>query len=188
MKTIYEMSAKELKGVAREHNMPGAWKATKSQMIEFLEGIGYEPETTEEPEEVTVYEPEAVEAEPETTEEPEAETIETVEAEEATAYEVDNPESDETTANEVDNEIEEETTETEDGDEEETAKTVKRPSLGINAIEFNGKAQTLRAWAEELNMPWPTLYDRINRNGWTIEEALTIPLGGRRKRNKKEEA
>lgn len=154
MKTIYEMSAKELKEIAREHNMPGAWKATKSQMIAFLEEIGYEPETIEEPEEVT-------------------------------AYEVDN---DETT--EIETEEKEETTEIEDEeeDEKETAKTVKRPSLGINAIEFDGKAQTLRAWAEELNMPWPTLYDRINRNGWTIEEALTIPLGGRRKRNKKVEA
>lgn len=177
MKTIYEMSAKELKEIAREHNMPGAWKATKSQMIEFLEGIGYEPETIEEPEEVTAYEPE---------------TVETTEVAEVTAYEVDNDEVEEVTAYEVDNdettEIEAEEEEDEDEDEEEAAKTVKRPSLGINAIEFNGKAQTLRAWAEELNMPWPTLYDRINRNGWTIEEALTIPLGGRRKRNKKGEA
>ena len=176
MKTIYEMSAKELKEVAREHNMPGAWKATKSQMIAFLEEIGYEPETIEEPEEVTAYEPEVVE---------------TTEVAEVTAYEVDNDEVEEVTAYEVDNdettEIETEEEEEEE-DEEEAAKTVKRPSLGINAIEFNGKAQTLRAWAEELNMPWPTLYDRINRNGWTIEEALTIPLGGRRKRNKKGEA
>lgn len=144
MKTIYEMSAKELREIAKAKHMHGAWKATKPEMIGFLEGFGYEPETIEEPE--------------------------AAEVEEVTAYEADH----------------DETTETED--EEETVKTVKRPSLGINAIEFNGKAQTLRAWAEELEMPWPTLYDRINRNGWTIEEALTIPLGGRRKRNKKGEA
>lgn len=65
---------------------------------------------------------------------------------------------------------------------EETPKEVKKPSLGIKEIEFNGKTQSLRAWATELEMPWPTLYDRINRNGWTIEEALTIPLGSRRKK------
>ena len=148
------MQAAELRTIAKDKLMPGAWKATKGQMIEFLEGIGY---TTEEPETVeTVKETETVE--------------------EVTAYEIDNPDGDEVTANEVDEEIEDEQP------EEDESKEVKRPSLRINEIEFNGKTQSLRAWAEELEMPWPTLYDRINRNGWTIEEALTIPLGGRRQK------
>ena len=92
------------------------------------------------------------------------------ETEEVTAYEIDNPDND------ADEEVEDN-----NADEEET-KVVKRPSLRINEITFNDKTQSLRAWAEELEMPWPTLYDRINRNGWSIEEALTIPLGGRRKK------
>lgn len=56
MKTIYEMSATELREVAKERKMPGAWKAKKLEMIAFLEGIGYnaphelqnEPESTKE--------------------------------------------------------------------------------------------------------------------------------------------
>lgn len=62
---------------------------------------------------------------------------------------------------------------------EPEAKT-KKPNLKIHDLTFEGKTQSIRKWAEELEMPWPTLYDRINRNGWTVEEALTIPLGGRR--------
>lgn len=52
--TIYELTAVELRTIARENNMPGAWKATKSQMIKFLESIDYshvgevEPESTKE--------------------------------------------------------------------------------------------------------------------------------------------
>lgn len=143
-KTIYEMCAAELRQIAKENNMPGAWKANKGQMIEFLESINYEaPEETEE----TV----------------EDENLETEETEEASGTEM--------------------VPETEEAEEEtEAPKEVKKPSLGIKEIEFNGKTQSLKAWAEELEMPWPTLYDRINRNGWTIEEALTIPLGGRRKK------
>lgn len=131
MKDLTKMCAADLRVIARENNMPGAWKATKPQMIEFLESINYEEN-----------EPEEAEAE--------ADNLE--------------PETEEAT------------------EDESEAKEVKRPSLGIKEIEFNGKSQSLKAWAEELEMPWPTLYDRINRNGWTVEEALTIPLGGRRKK------
>lgn len=50
------MKVEELRAIAKEHKMPGAWKAKKSEMIAFLEGIGYdaptvdqnEPESTKE--------------------------------------------------------------------------------------------------------------------------------------------
>lgn len=58
----------------------------------------------------------------------------------------------------------------------------KKPNLKIHELTYDGRTQTIREWAKELEMPWPTLYDRVNRNGWTTEEALTIPLGGRRKK------
>lgn len=64
----------------------------------------------------------------------------------------------------------------------EESKKIKKPNLKIHDLTFNDKTQSIRDWAAELEMPWPTLYDRINRNGWTVEEALTIPLGGRRKK------
>ncbi len=45
----------------------------------------------------------------------------------------------------------------------------------------NGKSQTLRAWARESGISYEVLQKRIGRHGWTIEEALTVPTGGRRK-------
>lgn len=57
--------------------------------------------------------------------------------------------------------------------------TVK-PSSGIKELTFNGKTQSINAWADEIGLKRPALYDRINRQHWTTEEALTIPAGGRR--------
>lgn len=59
---------------------------------------------------------------------------------------------------------------------------LKKPNLHIKELTYAGKTQTIREWANELNMPWATLYDRVNRNGWTVEEALCTPLGERRKK------
>lgn len=57
MKTIYEMSAAELREITKAKYMYDAWKVKKSEMIAFLKGIGYnviridqnEPELIEEP-------------------------------------------------------------------------------------------------------------------------------------------
>ncbi len=57
-----------------------------------------------------------------------------------------------------------------------------RTNLKLTELTFEGQTKTIREWANEKDMPVPTLYDRVNRNGWTVEEALTIPLGGRRSR------
>lgn len=65
-------------------------------------------------------------------------------------------------------------------------KTSATPSLGIKELTFNGKTQSITKWAEEVGLQRPALYDRINRHGWSIEEALTIPAGGRRKSAKTE--
>lgn len=69
----------------------------------------------------------------------------------------------------------------EENKEEKPKKEIKKPSLKLKDLTFNGKTQTIKEWATELNMPWPTLYDRVNRNGWTVEKALTTPLRKRRK-------
>ena len=61
-----------------------------------------------------------------------------------------------------------------------------KPSAGIKEVTFNGKTQSIAAWADELGLKRPALYDRINRQGWSIEEALTIPAGGRRMKAKDE--
>lgn len=63
---------------------------------------------------------------------------------------------------------------------EEAPRELKKPNLRIKELTYKGRTQTIKAWAAELNMPWPTLYDRVNRNGWSVEEAIEIPLGQRR--------
>ena len=42
-------------------------------------------------------------------------------------------------------------------------------------VEYNGKSQTLTAWAEEYGMKYKTLYDRIT-SGWSFDTALTTPV------------
>ena len=57
-----------------------------------------------------------------------------------------------------------------------------KPSAGVKEVTFEGRTQSIAAWADELGLKRPALYDRINRQGWSVEEALTIPANGRRKR------
>lgn len=45
--------------------------------------------------------------------------------------------------------------------------------------EFNGKTQTLRQWARELDLNFATLSSRIYSYGWSIEKTLTTPIKSR---------
>lgn len=58
----------------------------------------------------------------------------------------------------------------------------KKTNLKHTELTYKGETKSIRAWAEQLEMPWPTLYDRVNRNGWSVEDAIEIPLGQRRPR------
>ena len=44
-------------------------------------------------------------------------------------------------------------------------------------ITFKGETKTVSQWASELNMLAGTLYARIKDYGWSVEEALTTPVG-----------
>ena len=46
-------------------------------------------------------------------------------------------------------------------------------------ITYNGKTQTMEEWADEIGLSVTLLYNRFYR-GWSVEEALTIPRGGKR--------
>lgn len=67
---------------------------------------------------------------------------------------------------------------------EETKQNVKpkakKSNLKLTELTYNGETKSIKEWAVEINMPWPTLYDRVNRNGWTVKDAIEIPLGQRR--------
>jgi len=45
-------------------------------------------------------------------------------------------------------------------------------------IEFRGERMCVAAWAERIGMPQIALLKRLRR-GWTVEQALTLPLGHR---------
>lgn len=49
--------------------------------------------------------------------------------------------------------------------------TPKRGAL----IEYDGKAQNICAWGEELGISANTLYGRIYKMGWSVERAFTTP-------------
>lgn len=42
-------------------------------------------------------------------------------------------------------------------------------------LEFNGEEHTIKEWAKIYKIIYSTLYSRIQRNGWSIEKALTTP-------------
>jgi hypothetical protein len=45
-------------------------------------------------------------------------------------------------------------------------------------LTYRGETKTIAQWAREVGMAMKTLWMRLNR-GWSIEEALTIPLRGK---------
>ena len=156
MMNLNDMTSKQLKELGKQHGVKNWWNLNKAALIAAL---------TVESEVTNDFEPdtcqlEIIDSEPEKTEVIEPDTA--VESESA---------------------IESKPDECQPEVNENESKKTKKPNLKIHELTFDGKTQSIRAWAEELEMPWPTLYDRVNRNGWTTEEALTIPLGGRRKAN-----
>lgn len=64
--------------------------------------------------------------------------------------------------------------------ETKTETSKKRKNLKIKELTYNGETKSIKDWAAKIGMPTPTLYDRVNRNGWTVEEAIETPLGQRR--------
>lgn len=55
-------------------------------------------------------------------------------------------------------------------------KSGARRGPGAKVYRFNGKSQTLREWADELNMSLATIYSRISTQGWSVDRALSTPV------------
>jgi len=55
-----------------------------------------------------------------------------------------------------------------------TQKEQARNKRNNHLITFNGKTQSLAAWADETGIPYGTLESRINKLYWSIERALSV--------------
>lgn len=53
---------------------------------------------------------------------------------------------------------------------------VKRLFNNVNFITFNNETKSLSDWADAFNIPYRTLYARIEDFGWSVERALTTPV------------
>ena len=47
-------------------------------------------------------------------------------------------------------------------------------------LTFRGETMCIAAWAERIGLPRKTLEKRLNHHGFTVEQALTLPLRSRR--------
>jgi len=43
--------------------------------------------------------------------------------------------------------------------------------------EYNGQSKTLAEWAEEHGLTYDQVYQRVEKYGWTLDKALTTPIG-----------
>lgn len=74
--------------------------------------------------------------------------------------------------------------ESENVNTDESAEAPKTSNKKVDLIEYDGKTQSLSAWARELNMPGQTLYARLHISNWSVEKAFTTP--SRRKKTEEE--
>lgn len=50
---------------------------------------------------------------------------------------------------------------------------------GNKIIEFNGERMNIASWARRLGMSRKLIGNRLSMLGWTVEQALTLPIGAR---------
>lgn len=57
-----------------------------------------------------------------------------------------------------------------------TRKVQLRNKRTNRLIRFRGRTQTIAGWAEELNLPYGKLYNRVATHGWTMRRAIAAPF------------
>lgn len=154
MKDLSKMTSKELKEMAKELKVPGWWNLNKAALID---GIQRRQELVDR---CNNGEPEEIE------EEDEDNKVVPIKSNRRKRTTQKAPVA-------KSEQVSEEPKENAKGE-------TKKPNKHIKELTYNGETKSIKEWAEELEMPWPTLYDRVNRNGWSTEDAIETPLGQRR--------
>lgn len=197
MKDLREMTSKELKEITKEMKISNWWNLKKAVLIEKIEEV--QNMSDEEKQAIADQKAKEDAAIKEYTknwskytkrynvlefiekwrsgeivldsEQPNEEPIE--EVEEVKEVEEVMPEDDKLPeANEEEKEDQPE--ETPEPETEEKPVEKLKPKRGA-LIEFDGKAQNICAWGEELGISANTLYGRIYKMGWSVERAFTTP-------------
>jgi len=58
-----------------------------------------------------------------------------------------------------------------------TSKQQARNRRDTRWLEFNGQTRCMADWADRTGIKYPTLQARINKLGWSVEKALSKPIG-----------
>lgn len=183
MKKLNEMTTAELKKVAKDLGIKGYSKMKHNEIVEAIN------ETNVDLEEFYANKAETTES-TETTE-----TAETVEKKPKTTYLGEIPED--WPKKKVNawkkhyreffaegGETVEEVTEEMEAWSPEYDAAANKPKTTKRTFEYNGKTQSLHAWAKELGITPQTLYGRIVIKGMTVEEAIETPISkGRKKKD-----
>ena len=180
MKDLREMTSKELKEIAKGMKISNWWNLKKAVLIEKIEEI--QSMTDEEKQAIADQKAKEDAALNEYQKNWRKYTkrfnpIEFMEKFRSGEIVLDGENSTEEPVEEVTpetNEKEDQPEETPESKSEE--KPVEKPTPKRGAlIEFDGKAQNICAWGEELGISPNTLYGRIYKMGWSVERAFTTP-------------
>lgn len=182
MKDLREMTSKELKEIAKEMKISNWWNLKKAILIKKIEEV--RNMSDEEKQEIADQKAkeDAALAEYEKHWRKYTRTYNPIEfingwrsgkivLESEEEEELEEVTSEENKLPEATNEEKEETPEPEIEEEPIEKPKPKRGAL----IEFDGKAQNICKWGEELGISANTLYGRIYKMGWSVERAFTTP-------------
>lgn len=180
MKDLREMTAKELKEIAKEMKISNWWNLKKDVLIAKIEE---KQNMTDEEKQIEAEQKAREDAAMEiynkdwrkyTARYNPVEFIEKFRAGEIDLDDEETEELDEVMAEE--DKLPEATNEEKEDESPETETSEEQPKPKRGAlIEFNGKSQNICKWGEELGISPNTLYGRIYKMGWPVERAFTTP-------------
>lgn len=177
MKDLREMTNKELKEIAKEMKISNWWNLKKAVLIEKIEEV--QNMTDEEKQAIADQKAKEDAAIKEYTKNWSKYTkrynvLEFIEKWRSGEIILDSEQPNEEPVEEVEALEEVMPEETPEPETEKKPVEKLKPKCGA-LIEFDGKAQNICAWGEELGISANTLYGRIYKMGWSVERAFTTP-------------
>lgn len=57
------------------------------------------------------------------------------------------------------------------------SKRNREAPVKVTLLTYKGKTQSVSKWAKETGLPRKAIYRRLQQSGWTVEDALSTPMG-----------